>query len=223
MQLEEIDVHYCVNYLTETDGVKWRNEDYQAMNMVKALKGDSFRGYFDINVGGVSRRFDSESAAKFADICHLPLVKIIKEKLNKPLSIVPIPSSKTTVVSCDNFRTLPIAMRMAKALGDGYTCEPILVFNQEMESSRQSKRRNPVHIESNYKILANPTNPILLFDDVYTTGAHIKAACWKLKSSGYNVVGGITFARTTKDGNQPQFVSQSEKLDIQKVQEVWDF
>lgn len=43
-----------------------------------------------------------------------------------------------------------------------------------------------------YRIVRDVEAPIVLLDDVCTTGAHMIGACWKLKSPKRNIVLGAT-------------------------------
>lgn len=218
-----IDVDYYCTYLTETNGVEWTNENYQAMNMVKAIKGDEFRGYISITTQGVEKRFYSNDSDGFYKICHRPLLKIIKDKYAQPITIVPMPSSKTTDENCNNFRTKPIAERISKAIGDNANCLPILLFKSPMPSSRGGGNRSPYFIESQLKLNGKTKRPIVLLDDVMTLGGHIKAACWKLHSDGMHVIGAVTFARTVKDNELKPLGPHTEVIDISRMPTLWEF
>jgi hypothetical protein len=62
-------------YLTSVD-VTWRPQDYNAYKMVKAIKGEEFKGYFDVTVAKKKTlRFDNGNAAKFHPIAHQVLAR----------------------------------------------------------------------------------------------------------------------------------------------------
>jgi predicted amidophosphoribosyltransferase len=218
-----IDIDYYCTYLTETNGIEWTNENYQAMNMVKAIKGSDYKGYISIMINGVEKRIYSENASEFSKRSHQPLAKIISNKYGDGVTIVPIPSSKTTKQNCDKFITRYMAERAAKVIGGGCKCAPILVFKEEMPSSRSGGNRSPYFIESQLIITGETKLPIILLDDVMTLGGHLKAACWKLQSDGMKVIGAVTFARTVKDNSLAAFGPHTEKLDVSKTPTLWDF
>ncbi len=222
-KLNDIDLHYAVTYLSSrgTD-IKWRNEDYTTMNMVKAIKGEPLKGYFEISLNGQTKRIDNANSSDFRKICHQPLVRIIEASFIGPHVLVPIPSSKTTSVD-QEFTAKAIANQIAASKSNAFTCSPILFFKNEVQSSRAGGGRNPYSIEDNMALSASVDSKIILIDDVFTTGAHLKAACWKLHASGMNVVGAVCFARTVFENSQPAFGHRSDKIDVSRPFDLFEF
>jgi hypothetical protein len=72
---------------------------------------------------------------------------------------------------------------------------PALVFAEQQVKSREGGPRDPYHFENVYRIVRDVEAPIVLLDDVCTTGAHMIGACWKLKSPKRNIVLGPAAAR----------------------------
>lgn len=223
MRSHPIDVDFFCTYLTATGTVEWTGNNYLAMNMVKAIKGDSFRGSIHVTISGITKDIYSDDASEFVKVCHRPLARILRDKYPFGACVVPIPSSKTTDVGCSKFRTYAIAKRLVAVAGKNYCCSPILLFRSEMPLSRRGGNRSTYYIESQIIINGQTDKPIILFDDVMTSGAHLKAASWKLEGNGMNVIGAITFARVVKDNTIAPFGPHTEQLDIAKPQELWDF
>ena len=66
--MEPLSVASALFYLTEVEGVTWRSQDYTACNIVRGLKDEPFKGYSDIKVGGVVRRYDSNNIKEFVPL-----------------------------------------------------------------------------------------------------------------------------------------------------------
>lgn len=222
MPSSEIDVDFFCHYLTD-QSCAWKDEDYKALFMVKAIKGFNFNGHFKTTVGGIERRFDFNNADEFKKICHSPLSSILKNKYTQKISIVPIPSSKTTSKDSELFITYQIGKRLAKAAGDNFECLPLLIFKSEMESSRASGNRDPYTILDNINVAGSTDRDIVLFDDVLTKGAHIQASTWALREKGMNVIGAITFARTASKKEKPAIGPFTESVSVTRHAQLWDF
>jgi hypothetical protein len=54
------------------------NADYTTYKIVKALKGEPIKGYFQIKIGGQSKRFDQSNVVEFMP----PLFQAVATKLN---------------------------------------------------------------------------------------------------------------------------------------------
>ncbi len=220
--VSSIDLHYFCTYLTATSGVKWKDDDYKALFMVKSIKNDEFRGYFDIVVNGEAKRFTQSDSADFRKICHKPLSKIAKDNFLDGVTIVPIPSSVTTKVTCEQFRTFEIGNRLAETCGLNYDCKPMLLFKEPTQSSRKGGSRSPYEIETNLIVNGFTSKNIVLFDDVITLGGHLKAAHWKLTDAGMNVIGAITFAKTVINNELSPFGPHKETVDVTRQPALWD-
>jgi hypothetical protein len=59
----ELKVVSICSYLT--GDLKPRSNDWPAIKMVKALKGDPINGYFELLVDGVAQRFDKNNSPDF--------------------------------------------------------------------------------------------------------------------------------------------------------------
>ena len=122
-----------------------------------------------------------------------------EEILPKSAVIVPIPLQKLR----KNWRGFNqaelIGKRLAYEKGWGY--EPnLLVKTQKTKPQAELTRiERLTNLQGMFQInpfvKLNKSKPIILFDDVYTTGATLKEACGELKRGGYKKVWGLTLAR----------------------------
>ncbi|MGY3103432.1 phosphoribosylpyrophosphate synthetase [Bradyrhizobium sp. LM3.4] len=184
-------------YLTDTD-VEWRDEDYVATKMVKALKGDSIEGYFDFKIGEKVRRFDQSNVSEFVERIPRALARMIARHYPGEASLVPIPNSHVIASTTPGFKTLELAEKIA-ANGNGkLKVVPTLVFGEVQQKSREGGPRDPKHFESAYRIVRTLSGPVILVDDVCTSGGHLVAAYWRLNKQASPVVLACTFGKTTK-------------------------
>ncbi|WP_434904978.1 hypothetical protein [Bradyrhizobium sp. HKCCYLS20291] len=185
------------DYLTDTD-VRWRKEDFRAHKMVKALKGDPINGYFSSRVGGKWREYDKTNVQQFVDRLPRALFANIRRFFADDATIVPIPNSHVVSVDTPEFKTLEIAEKIAHNSKGLFAAVPALVFKKAQQKSRLGGPRDAAHFEEAYKITASLEGPIILYDDVCTTGGHLIAAYHRLNSKKSPVVLACTFGRSTK-------------------------
>jgi hypothetical protein len=202
-------------YLTDTE-TEWRQEDWTAYKMVKSLKGHEVKGYFELSLSGKTRRFDNANSAEFAKLVPGALSKVLSDEFQGGAAIVPIPNSNVTSLKSEPFNTLHIARSMNEIAGPKYPVEPLLVFKEAQVPSHKGGRRSPQYFETAYNLINNTDMPIVLIDDVCTTGAHFIGACWKLHSSGMNVIGAIAFGKSTKQRFDKAIERRAEELDLTK-------
>jgi hypothetical protein len=185
-------------YLTDTD-VKWRKEDFRAQKMVKAVKGDTVKGYFSSQVGGVWRKYDQNNVKQFTDRVPRALAIDILRHCGGPATIVPIPNSHVVVTRTPGFETLELANEIAKHSGGQLKVSPALVFNEVQKKSREGGPRDAAHFEKAYVVTVEVEGTIVLLDDVCTGGGHLIGAYRRLHSDESPVALACTFGRSTKE------------------------
>jgi hypothetical protein len=200
-------------YLTDTD-VDWRTADHTATKMVKALKGDPINGYFDYKVAGIMRRFDQSNVKEFVDRIPPALARTIQRHHDTAATIVPIPNSHVTTTDARDFRTLELANKIAANSGGKFSVVPALVFNEAQQKSRKGGPRDPEHLEKAYRVVRDVKGPIILLDDVCTTGGHLVAAHRLLHRDSSPVILASTFGRSTKEQLKEPIGILEEEIDL---------
>lgn len=121
----------------------------------------------------------------------LPLAKILNEilpNLNEMVSIVPLPTINQHIRKRGLDHTLLIAKKLAKLRGKNYRIEKVLIRNNNsVQVGSNAKIREEQAIKAytiKPKTKINPDKTYLLLDDVWTTGASMKAALKKLREAG---------------------------------------
>jgi hypothetical protein len=200
-------------YLT-APGIQWTQPYYNANKVIKAVKGDEVKGFADLTLGGIPFRLDRTTAlpdlsAYLAQVIVLEL----QESLAAPHYIVPVPNSTCTETSPHP----PSVCVLANAIASCHTVTRIwdgLRWGEEMLKSSRGGTRDYQTLLNNYRSSQSvPLDaPLILLDDVATTGNHLLAAAAFLESGGAHCKLAIVVGRTVHDTSQPALGSQAEIL-----------
>ena len=203
--------HYRANSPTWSD--KWSDDDYKALKLVKAVKGSDFNGYADFVVD--KKRYRVENTANGRNFAFAysgwKIATLIDANGCNNTAIMPIPASAHIDPTAPfNGRTL--AENVGRCIQQ-LDVRPELYFSEVMPKSAQGGGRNPQILLS--KLRAQNLDGIktaILLDDVYTSGAHMKAATWFLRSAGIKVEHMFVLARTAWDKPDNMFEVASEEI-----------
>jgi hypothetical protein len=209
-------VHHFCYYLTAWEGIKPRQEDYDTNKVVKCVKGDEpIKGFIRLSIDGVIMRVNEQNKAAFLDSLWAAMGRSLGERLQAQTAIVPIPSSAGTVGAAATYRTLRYAEAIAAASGGKVAAVDALRWKTEAEAAHKQKGfRTPEKRYDNLIVIANTALPILLFDDVITSGSSFIAAYWHLGEAGNAPREGIAVARATGIQEPKMFVSEVRDLEI---------
>jgi adenine/guanine phosphoribosyltransferase-like PRPP-binding protein len=221
--LDSLPVGSRLFYLTEIEGVTWRSQDYTARNIVRGLKNESFRGSSDIKVGGVVRRYDCNNIKEFVPVLMTDIGRRLKEHLAGPISIVPIPNSDMVVGATGTFRIVELAQDLARGYGPGAAVVPAIRWIKPREKAHKSNEfRSPDLYQPNMRLVENPKNQVVLFDDVMTSGSQMVASARLLTEAGFEPAFGVVGARVTRAQVEPMLIWKVEDVQIARVEIDWD-
>lgn len=217
-----LPVFSLIAYLTSRDGGVWRQVDYDTNKMVKCLKGEEIKGYFDLRVAGKIQTFKEDNREEFLGIlCRIVARKL--DKLNLPgYSLVPIPNSSATTSSKKDFRTHQIARQIVECAMIKGQAVPALRWKVAAASSRKGGSRDPQVLCDNLELVQRPAGPVILFDDVMTTGAHMKACYRQLMASEIIPTQAIAVGRTTWEQKEKPLNWVKEILQVETGDTAWD-
>jgi hypothetical protein len=218
MPSDDLKLITLCSYLTETSQ-PWRQDDWDAFWMVKALKGDPINAYFTVPVGGVLRRFNQSNVGEFVERIPRALGGMIARHVEGAATIVPIPNSHVTSITTPGFKTLELSNAVAAGSGGRFTVAPALVFREPQQKSRGGGTRDPYILEEEYRLTQEVKGQIVLLDDVCTSGGHMIGAAWKLASPNRNVVLASAFGRSTKVQVETPLGPREEILDVSRPDE----
>jgi predicted amidophosphoribosyltransferase len=203
-------------YLTTTESVTWRSDDYNARDFVLAVKGREIAGYAFVRCRGAWRRFDNasrqdvvrwfgEMVAEYAE----------REPLPSPFVLVPVPGSQTDLQFCGISRSTLLATAIANAVSPAPTVRDVLRWEMPIVSSRlMAGTRDVGALYRRLRVIACVEGEhVVLVDDVLTLGGHLRACAAKLRAHGANVVLGLCAGRADQMQVPDPFGVRSEQLE----------
>jgi hypothetical protein len=214
-------VHWCY-HLTEVEA-NWRQVDWKARIIVKGLKQEPFNGYFDAKMANAIKRITSANVEELVDYL-MPLIgRRLRDDIDGPISIVPIPSSGMAVGKQGPFRSVELAKKVAAGFGDGATVRQSVWWDQPRKKAHQNNEyRHPDLYEPHMRLGEAPLAPILLFDDVLTSGSQMIAAARMLTKRGYAPRRGLVVARATKEQHEGKLWEKHQDV-LDLSDEPFDF
>lgn len=206
--------HICF-YLTDWNGISPRQEDYTAAKIVHCLKGREVKGYFDVILRGVRHHVDDKNKHEFLTALWAAIGDLYARALSSTHALVPIPNSGAIVGSASVYRTLSFAQQIAQASSGKLIATDALRWKRaEGEVHKAAGLRTPDPRYENLAVIAKTSQPIILFDDVITSGSSFVAACWCLADLSMAPVAGLVVARRTIVQEPTMFSIEDRDLPI---------
>jgi hypothetical protein len=210
-------------HLTETGDLKWRQGDWDTRSIVKGLKEEPFKGRFEITIKGVRRTYTTANIEQFVAILMPFLGRKLREEIDGKISIVPVPNSGMALGVKGTFRCVELAQMVANGFGDDATVVPAIRWDEPREKAHKNKGyRHPDQFEPHMRLVKNPSDQVVLFDDVVTSGSQMIAAARFLTDKGFPPVRGLAVAHATKVQNDHPFLHKQED-ELVLDREVFDF
>jgi predicted amidophosphoribosyltransferase len=168
-------------------------------------------------VEGVTHRFDKNNVSQFLDMVPRAMAAAILPRIEGTATLVPIPNSHVLKPDEPNFQTLKLATGIAAASGGRLKADVALVFTEPQEKARKGGPRSASHLEEAYRIIGNVEGPLILVDDVWTMGGHLRAACRKLAYPRRPVILACTVAHTTHERVDKPVGVQEHTIDLTRL------
>jgi hypothetical protein len=203
----------------------WRNVDYTARNIVKAVKRKPFNGFSLIKsiAGKVFRIDDTASGQEIAmGFAAQNLARLISAAGYQQVAVIPVPSSSHTKAGAE-FTGSRLAERIQK-VNPCFVAKPVLYLANAIPSSSQGGGRDANLIEATLRA-TNEINQIesaVLLDDVYTSGAHVRGAARFLNNQGIEIEDVFVVGRTCWEKPESMFKCATEEIHCALGNE-WDF
>jgi ComF family protein len=158
------------------------------------------------NYDGVIRKAIIAVKYKFASALIEEIANYAVNEINKrfsyltnPYLLVPIPTTRLRY----NWRGFNQSEEMAKLIAKklNWKCVPDLLIKKSTKAQTGLKLKERVKnprgaFRLNKKVVVSQDFPVLIFDDVWTTGSTMKEAAKVLKRNGFGNVSGLTIAQT---------------------------
>ena len=165
-------------YVTSTDGVVWRADDYNARDFILAIEDREVAGYAFVRRSRFWKRFENANrqdvvvwfGEMVAEYCE-------RDPPASPFVIVQVPGSKVDLGFSGLHRTMRLANEVASVLPSGPTVRDILRWDSPISSSRSVN--GPRDVAFLYDQLPARTSSaagdrVVLIDDVLALGGHLR-------------------------------------------------
>ncbi|HTR87148.1 MAG TPA: hypothetical protein VMI56_21880 [Reyranella sp.] len=210
-----LSVHSLIAYLTQ-EGTTRRQADWDAYKIIRTLKGKPFNGYFELSIGGKNKKFENSNASEFLPVLFRAVGKQLKAIVPGPFELVPIPNSSASVKSGGNsFATLKYAQAIAGVVGAQASVSPALLWKVPKTSARDGGSRDPQVHCANLAVVRKLTKPVVIFDDVMTSGSQMIAAHRMLRAAGAKILLGLAIGRTIHEPVKPVFKWREEEIETE--------
>jgi predicted amidophosphoribosyltransferase len=166
-------------------------------------------------------RFEHSNCETFLPYLFRAIANKLKDSIAGEFVIVPIPNSTATIKDENDFRTLIHAREIAAAVGSRAKAIPALRWAEEKLPAHRGGSRDPqIHLEK-LRIVKKPELPIVLFDDVVTTGSQMIGSYRCLAAEKLVPVSGFSVGRATKEQKDSMLGWATEKIIVEDVPIDW--
>lgn len=195
-----------------------RGPDYDAIVLVKAVKGLPFGNYAQVQIGGQWARIDEANKDRALDWFAEWAAPHVNSIDDGPKVLIPVPSSKTTPTTPADFRTAVIAGKIA-AMCPKTVVAPVLRFRAARPNSREEGGSRSAQVIHSELVLSGtlPPGRIILVDDVMTGGGHLKASAWVIEDQKRAVEHALACGRTLDTQQADPFSLPVETLDLARI------
>lgn len=212
-------VHAACYYRSKSDEWtdKWEKSHFNARNIVKGVKRLPFDGFTILKTAsGKSLRLDNTPNGQAIALKYAAqlVAGLIQKAGYEHASVVPIPASDHVNPGQDF-----TGSRLAQAIqqqNPNFVAEPVLYFDSILPKSAGGGGRDAHEIQQHLRAtqrLATLQN-IVLIDDVYTSGAHLRAAARFLRAAGKPVEDGFFVGRTVWSKPDSMFSCPVEQIAV---------
>jgi len=210
-------LHAVCYYRSKSDEwtEKWRDADFTARNLVQAVKKHPFNGFSDLKtVAGSFLRVENTMRGQAVALGYAAqkIASLISEAGYERASIIPIPSSTHTDPGAE-FTGARIAQAIEQR-NPAFRAKPILYFDKPIPKSSGGGGRDTRLIENHLRATDEVNcieHPVLL-DDVFTSGAHMRAAVRFLSQYGITIEDAFVVGRTRWEKPASMFKCDTEEI-----------
>ena len=197
-----------------------RRDDFDAIHMVKAVKGLPLHenAYSLVVIGRRKVRIREENKDRALEWFGCWAAEIVDQFGDQNKVIVPIPGSAVTREHDPCFRTALMAEATRAKCTTPVQVSTALRWKNAMPSTRQGGTRDSSRLLKNLSLLKDqlPDGDVVLMDDVLTTGGHIRAAAWKIESARQEILGAVCCGKSSPSQLDFPFNLEAEALDISR-------
>lgn len=209
--MSRIPHYFCCYYLTRTGYT--RSIEYLVQKLVKGLKGDPYNGYILYR----DKRYFADDFDTLAKALLPNVGRATRKSVGAPFNLVPIPNSGMAIGAKGEFRSPYLARLVMQGAGEGVeVCEALRWDKPRDPSHKKSGVRDPDDYEPHLRQCSEPRLPVVLFDDVFTSGAQITAACRFLADAGFPPVAAVTIAKSASEPQEGAISWRRDTIDYSR-------
>lgn len=204
--------HYAHEHYAQRTQDLW--DSYQFCNSVKKGK---VNGYFHIPLSGKPIRIDEDNVYLARAHFGSYIGKILRENPIDNCVLCPVPSKDSFIE--DNFRSLVMLREAVISIKENRPeIIPLLCYNEEVQPASSGGPRGYYAVINRIDVISYANRPpVILVDDICTTGGSLLACRDKLIDDGFDVPYAIVCGRTVDD-IEPAF--RPRELDLEDIQDL---
>lgn len=223
-----IEIDCLLRHCTDST-VKREVAEWQALHAVNVIKGKELRGSFNFQItgrGGVS--INARNSSLFLEEVCFRAATHIRSKYGKNVCVVPIPNSGAVASNRKMFRTFEIASRIAALVGAPCQSSDLLRWRIAVGMAHKGERPRDVDAhKGQMKLVGTTPVPIVLFDDVVTSGSQLCAAKALIEADGMRVLGMVAVAEVVAQGERSDTpgwrVTKRNPFSISDIMDAFEF
>lgn len=202
------------------NGEEWTTTDYDAMKLVKALKGTTFKGYATLQTptGHWVTFRATERAPAFRIFGEWAAAKLTALGITDGV-LMPVPSS-----SCVAFDTDVKGKELADAIAQraaAFTVVNGFHWRQAFGKAAEGGTRDASILQENLVVKNGPASHIVLVDDVATSGGHLLACARALRARGHTVEHALCAAQTVNTHPANMWAIESRDLELNQFENLF--
>lgn len=213
---------YCAYPSYREKNLAFRQQDWDSMKFIKALKGKAFKDYAWIrDVDGKNVKLTSGNSALPIRVFGNWAAQRLRERSEIATILVPVPSSDHTDFEA-SFLPKTICESVA-TFREGTKVMPVLAFKSAKHKDHEATHDSDnLRRQSEDELAANLicsterlTERVILVDDMCTNGRHLRVCARRLRSLGATVETALCPGRTVWDHQSDNFNLAPEDLEPQ--------
>lgn len=202
-----IEVDCYIRHCTDTSVVR-EHLEWRALKAVKVLKGEGVNGSFNFQINGSTTVITNANKSRLLEELCQRAGAFVRQKYGSDICIVPIPNSGGLITSRNEFLTMTYARRIAAIVGQDCEAADILRWKTAAGRAHKGERSRSVdaHI-GNLRAMRRVDKPVVIFDDVVTSGSQMVASKSILQDRDMDVTGMLAFAEVIGNGERSDIPS----------------
>lgn len=184
--MPDLQVHYRLLYLPGSAGLDRPEEYWKSYHYTIAVKSGTLGEKSRFQMGNI--HVDRSNAHLCREHFGAWLSGIASNANSGTFTVVPVPSKDAVVGVCGETRSVEMVKQCCRAHANLRVLDALRFKEQMAKASTGGGTRNARNLYAALEVVAErPFGPVMLVDDVYTSGGHLRAANKRLTEAGFDV------------------------------------